>query len=140
MPSRPLLLCVPNRTDALRGSLDEAEAYCRRSGVPTDVAGEMRLAIEEILANLIAHAWPEGGAHEAELHLLVSNGELICEVTDDGLAFDPRFHEAPRLDAGLDDRPIGGLGLVIVRDTADRIEYSRKDDVNRLKLWKSFRF
>jgi len=140
MPSEPLLLRVPNRTDALRGSLDEAEAYCRRSGVPSDVAGEMRLAIEEILANLIAHAWPEGGLHEAELQLLVADGELVCEVTDDGLAFDPRVHESPQLDAGLDARPIGGLGLVIVRDTADRIEYSRQDEVNHLKLWKSFRF
>jgi Histidine kinase-like ATPase domain len=82
-------ISVPNRTDALRGVLDQAEKYCLRGGVPIEVAADVRLALEEILANLIAHPWPDGGQHEAELHLQVANGELRCEVQDDGVAFDP---------------------------------------------------
>ena len=57
--------------DALRGVLDPSSG-----GVPTEVAADVRLALEEILANLIAHAWPDGGQHEVELHLQVANGEL----------------------------------------------------------------
>ncbi|HEX2476303.1 MAG TPA: hypothetical protein VHK01_16245 [Lacipirellulaceae bacterium] len=47
---------MPNRTDALRGVLDQAEKYSLRGGVPIEVAADVRLAREEILANLIAYA------------------------------------------------------------------------------------
>jgi anti-sigma regulatory factor (Ser/Thr protein kinase) len=61
MPSHSTSISV---TDALRGVLDPAEKYCLRGGVPIEVAADVRLALEEILANLIVYAWPGGGQHE----------------------------------------------------------------------------
>jgi serine/threonine-protein kinase RsbW len=138
MPREPLVLKVPNRTETLRGVLDRAETYCLEEGMPSAIAREVRLAIEEILANLIAHAWPDGGPHFAELSLRASNGELFCEITDDGIAFDPVAGHLPPKHSSLDQQPIGGLGLVIVRRFADRLAYSRNLGFNRMRFWKSF--
>jgi hypothetical protein len=59
--------------------------------VPIEVAADMRLALEEILANLIAYAWPDGDQHEAKLHLQVANGELSRRNRSEPGAFGRNF-------------------------------------------------
>jgi serine/threonine-protein kinase RsbW len=133
MPRRKLTLRIKGRTDALNGVLDRVERYCRRAGVARSGAADLRLALEEVLANLIAHAWPQGGVHEARITVGIEDGELAFEVSDDGVAFDPETSPPPPLDASLNNRPVGGLGLFIVRRLGDRLDYSRENGRNRLR-------
>jgi anti-sigma regulatory factor (Ser/Thr protein kinase) len=57
-------------------------------------------------------------------------------VVDDGHEFDPLAKEAPDLTLSVEDRPIGGLGIHLLRNLTDGMSYERRDGLNRLTLTK----
>ena len=75
------------------------------------------------------------GLHEFEITLTSEADVLRIEVTDDGRPFDP-LNEAPEpdLDASVDDRQVGGLGIHLVRTMVDEMSYRREQDKNHLTL------
>ena len=90
----------------------------------------VELSVEEWFENLVSHAQ---GPH---LWLRIDDqfDAVHLELRDDGPAFDPLAKPAPPLDRSLDDTPIGGLGLHLMRSLAQRITYDRQGSVNCLRL------
>jgi anti-sigma regulatory factor (Ser/Thr protein kinase) len=68
--------------------------------------------------------------------LALDNGEIALCLEDDGPAFDPLTAPMPDIDAALEDRPIGGLGIYLLREMMDALEYVRVEGRNRLTLRK----
>ena len=130
---------VPNDLAVLGGVLDRLEAYCAGLGMTPSQGRDIRLALDEILTNIIVHAWPEGGEHVAELNVSAEGGVLTFVVADDGVPFDPVAHPSPPQPDGIDMMPIGGLGLQLVRSIADALAYTRSGDRNRLEIKKRYR-
>jgi len=69
-----------------------------------------------------------------EVVLSLNAGELTIDFSDDGRPFDPLIAAPPDLDQPLADRPVGGLGLHILRSLVDHARYRRDGDRNRLVL------
>ncbi|HZS48037.1 MAG TPA: ATP-binding protein [Blastocatellia bacterium] len=105
-----------------------------------DLSGEvlfaMNLALEEILINVIKHGYKDDNEHEIIVRLSLENGELTAEVEDDGIAFNPLDAPTPDINAPLEERPIGGLGIHLTRTMMDRTEYRREDNRNILTVSK----
>lgn len=112
------------------------ETYCADRGIPESCAFKVNLALEELLANTIAYGYADAKRHEIELEIVRENGDLVIEMTDDALAFDPLQAPPPDLDAPLEERPIGGLGIHFARTALDAIAYRRDNGRNRLTLRK----
>jgi anti-sigma regulatory factor (Ser/Thr protein kinase) len=90
---------------------------------------QVELTFDEIAGNIVRHGQP---VSSVELLIAVDDVEAVMTFVDDGVAFDPRTHETepPR-----EQPQIGGLGLVLVKTYASRIEYDRTgQDHNRLTL------
>jgi anti-sigma regulatory factor (Ser/Thr protein kinase) len=96
---------------------------------------QLRLACEELLSNIIRHA---PGAHiwlEAYRYLEPAPG-LLVQIEDNGPHFDPQL-DAPRhidITQPIDERPIGGLGLFLVQNSVDQLDYAWINDRNRYRL------
>lgn len=86
---------------------------------------------EELFTNVAAHSH---GAARVAVALSWRRGRLTIDFVDDGPPFDPLAHAGPDLDAPAEQRPIGGLGIAIVRAFVDRGRYCRKGDCNHLRL------
>lgn len=112
------------------------EQVLERYGLDPEMAGHVNLMLEEALVNVIDYAYPEGVEGEIELttEYNASEGMLTFRIADHGKPFDPTQASAPDLDASAEDRPIGGLGIYLVRTLADRVEYSREGDRNILRI------
>ena len=100
-------------------------------------------ASEEILVNVANHAWPAGEDRrfDAWFDLAPGPGTLRARlvVEDDGIAFDPtRQAPPPVLEADLDDRVIGGLGLHMVRRLTDEQRYARIGNRNVMEISRTF--
>ena len=109
------------RTGALEASLPEARI------------GELDLLIEEIFMNVCCHAYPDGRQGVVTLTYSVpAPGELSVEVADQGAEFNPLTAAPPDLTLNLESRPIGGLGIFLVKTLAPSITYRRDRDWNRL--------
>lgn len=121
----------------LQAMMDAAEAFLADNAIPDRTAARILIALDEIVSNIFAHGVREGEP-TVTVGLRVAEGRIAGEIVDDGIAFDPLAAAPPDTGLSLEDRPIGGLGLHIVRETMDEIRYDRDHGRNRLRFHKMF--
>ena len=113
-----------------------AEAFARDCALADDERSRLLVILEELFTNVVEHAY-EGvqfAAGSVAVTLGWKHGRLTIDFVDDGPPFDPLAHSAPDLDAPPEQRPIGGLGIPIVRALVDEARYSREGHRNHLYL------
>jgi serine/threonine-protein kinase RsbW len=93
--------------------------------------------LDEVVANIINHGYDDTAEHQIRVTLAFDGSELGIRVEDDGRAFDPLQAPPPDLDLPLEERPVGGLGIHIVRSVMDAVEYQRDGDRNVLIMKKA---
>lgn len=100
------------------------------------VQQQLKLAVEEAVVNVMQYAYPLGTTGDIEVDAL-SDGELLkIVISDRGKAFDPTQAAKADTTLAVDERPIGGLGILLVRELMDSINYERIDSKNVLTLIK----
>jgi anti-sigma regulatory factor (Ser/Thr protein kinase) len=110
-------------------------AFVKEHGIAADEASRILILLEELLTNLVKYGYPDGGeCGRAEIVLALNGGRLEIEFIDDGCAFDPLAGPPPNLDAPLETRTPGGLGLHILRSLTDEARYERRDVNNVIRL------
>lgn len=100
-------------------------------------AGGLRLALEEAVVNVIYYAYPEGETGDVTVYAESDRSEVRFTVVDSGKPFDPTAVLSADTTLDAQNRPIGGLGIHLVRKLTDSVSYSRKDGKNVLILTKS---
>jgi serine/threonine-protein kinase RsbW len=108
-------------------------AGAREANLPESRALELDLLIEEILMNIVRYSYPEGTPGTVTVTYSVPEpGELAVEVGDQGVEFDPLEVSDPDLTLDLAQRPIGGLGILLLKSFARSLSYRREQGWNRL--------
>ncbi len=121
---------------ATTGSISAFSQFVRGGAVAAGVAenefGKLDLILEEILVNVARYAYsPESGSVEVA-YAPAGPHQLRVEIADFGRVFNPLQADPPDLSRGLAERPIGGLGVFLVRSMVDSIAYRREGDRNIL--------
>ena len=132
--SEQLKLKVETNPSELERISAAVEDIGQRENWPAQFIFRVNLVLEELGLNIMNYGHDEG-LHEFEVTLTSEADVLRIEVTDDGRPFDP-LNEAPEadLDASVDDRQVGGLGIYLVRTMVDEMSYRREQDKNHLTL------
>ena len=112
------------------------EAFGEEQGLAADAIFAVNLALDEVVTNIIRYAHDDGRQHSILVRLALEQDALIAEVEDDGRAFNPLDAPVPDIGAGIEDRPIGGLGIHLVRSVMSAVEYRREDGRNVLTIRK----
>ena len=89
--------------------------------VSDDARNNIEVVFEEAAANIIRHACPTG---DVEVAIRFDDDAIVMTFDDDGVPFNPNLQPDPGLATTLDEAPIGGLGLVLIRKIA-RMAYER---------------
>jgi serine/threonine-protein kinase RsbW len=124
----------PNRLEDLGRVTEEAMRFIGERGVEGQAAYLANLAIEEMVTNILKYGYDDAGGHEILLRLEVCSGALHLVLEDDGHEFNPLNAPAPDLDCPVEERAIGGLGIHLIRQMAERLDYERRDGRNRLSI------
>ena len=129
-----LNLKVETRHDELDRVSTAIESFGLEADWPIDLIFKVNLALEELVINVMNYGH-DGGLHEIDITLTSDEDSLTIEIVDDGRPFDP-LHDAPKPDvnAELEDRDIGGLGIHFVRKMMDDVRYRREEGKNHLTL------
>ena len=112
------------------------DAFCDRHEIPDEAHYHLNIAVEELVINAIKHGRCSPAEGAIEVGLRLSGQELNITITDTGAPFNPLNAPPPDLTSNLVDRPIGGLGIHLVRSLMNSVEYERQGGENRLRLRK----
>jgi anti-sigma regulatory factor (Ser/Thr protein kinase) len=110
--------------------------FAQRAQLSTGIRHALDLALEECVTNVISYAWSDGGEHWVTIRFLASHNEARIEIEDDGREFDPLTVPAAKIAESLETRAVGGLGVHMVRQLMDAVEYRREKGHNVLTLVK----
>lgn len=149
------ILCIskqaPKRTLFITNEMSEVtklkqfmEGAAREFGIPDDIQLSLNLAVEEAVVNVINYAYPKGTEGDIEINitnspipdLSESSTEVIFTIIDQGVPFDPTTHDEADTTSELEERQIGGLGIHLIRNIMDRVEYQRDGNCNKLTMTK----
>ena len=104
--------------------------------LPAETVMNINLALEEAVANIIMYAYPPKEQHIILLKVTSTEKQLIFLLTDKGASFDPTQVEEVDITLPIEERPIGGLGIFLIRSIMNEISYQRIDNENRLIMKK----
>ncbi len=132
-----------NKTTVLKNDLSEirklhaaVDEFGRKHGLTEDVTYDIRLALEEIVVNIIRYAYEDDNEHQIVIRFLLKRRELILEVNDDGKPFNPLKFPKPDVDKPLEEREQGGLGIYLARNSMDDMAYKRGQGKNVVTMKK----
>jgi anti-sigma regulatory factor (Ser/Thr protein kinase) len=97
---------------------------------------QMNLAMEEAVVNVMNYAYPIGKKGEIAIEATTDNGMLNFVIKDSGTPFDPTAKEDADTTLSAEERPIGGLGIFLVKQIMDNVSYEYKEGKNVLTLSK----
>jgi anti-sigma regulatory factor (Ser/Thr protein kinase) len=131
-----LRLTLRNQLSDLGAALSAFDAFADALDVPVGVSNKVRLALDEVLSNILRHAFPPDGPHEIQVSVRKRIGRLTVTIEDDGVPFDPTRQAPVDIERPLEEREVGGLGIHLVRGMMDEVVYRRQPNGNRLTLIK----
>ena len=132
--STKLSLRVENRIEELGRISAAVDQLAESEGWSPTLTFRVNLVLEEFGINVINYAHEEG-VHDFEITLLSESETLTIEITDDGVPFNPLEDKSePDTAASMDERPIGGLGLHLVRNMTEEMRYERENSRNHSTL------
>jgi anti-sigma regulatory factor (Ser/Thr protein kinase) len=125
-----------NDDDGMASVMGTFESFSSEHGLSAKLVATMNMALDELVSNIIKYGYDDDGHHEIDMRYAIEDGVLITEIVDDGLPFNMLEKEDPDLSLSIEEKPIGGLGVYLVKQLTDSQHYERKDDRNRLVLRK----
>lgn len=136
MTGGPLALVVPREIAALAEITDLVERFYQAHSAAAGTRYPIELALEEIFTNMVRHN--ASGKSDIRIELADSDGEVVARVTDfDAPRFDPLTEgPPPGIERQLAQRVPGGLGIHLVRQMMDHIEYSHQNRTATVTLRK----
>jgi len=123
--------------------LDELHRFfgrlSRREKWPDRLTNDLLLCCEELLTNTILYGYPDGRTPRSiELQVAAGPDSVTVTLSDDAMPYNPLQRSDPDVTLGVEDRPIGGLGVYFVKQIMDEVRYEQTGTGNRLVLRKSF--
>ena len=109
---------------------------CNRHNVPDETVFELKLAVDEACTNVMEHGYQGMDPGSIILSFRVEPDRVLVQITDFGHVFEPASVPQPDLEAALEDRPLGGMGLYLIYKTMDNIDYQSSEDGNTLTFTK----
>jgi len=131
-----LSVVVLNQKRELTRLGELAERYGEECGLSEDDTMNICLVLDEMVSNVIKYGHDDGLEHQIHVRVRVEADLLTIQIEDDGKAFNPLETAPPDLDLPVEQRPIGGLGVFIVKSMAESLDYRRERDRNIFTMTK----
>ena len=122
------------RLSAVRSLAQMVEEFGDANRLPDQQIYLINLALDELITNTVSYGLRGVARPRIEVALRIDAAVLVLTMVDNGMKFDPTQDTNPDLSSDVDERPIGGLGLHLIKTFADRVSYQYVGGKNRLTL------
>ena len=122
--------------ESLQKFRDFITTCCAHYDIPSETVLELKLAVDEACTNIIEHGYKGMDPGSIILSFRIEPGRILVQITDFGHVFEPEAAPKPDVEAALEDRELGRLGLFLIYETMDNIDYQSSEDGNTLTFTK----
>ena len=129
-------IVLPNDTQEVPRLNAFVEEVCQTVGFDEIVTMQIKVAVEEAVVNVMKYAYLPGQRSDVTIEAASNDMRLKFTIIDSGKPFDPTVQAAVDTTLSAKERKIGGLGIHIMRQNMDSINYERMDNLNVLTLRK----
>lgn len=129
-------IILTNSLDELAKLTSEIEEFAESNELTQKVLYAITLSLEELITNTISYGYKDDELHHIRITLKKNNNTVNILISDDAEQFNPILRDDPDTEAELEKRPIGGLGIHLVKKMMDEIEYFYKNGKNLIMLKK----
>ena len=140
---QPLLierrLTLPNDIETITQLNEFIDKVCEKLGLDTITTSNMNLAVEEAVVNVMSYGYPVGTSGDVDIDARATEAWLEFVISDSGIPFDPTKKADADITLSAEERPIGGLGIHLIRNIMDVVGYSYTDPRNILTLRKNIK-
>ena len=130
-------LILHNNLQQIPQLAEFVEAVCEEKDLPLPMVMSLNLALEEAVTNVILYAYPDGTDGLVDIEATVRDDGLEFIISDSGKPFDPTAAPEADVTLGFEERQIGGLGIFLVRNIMDTVEYRYENGRNILTMVKN---
>ena len=127
-------LCLTNDVNEVAKLAEWVERLADECSLPPDKAFQLNLALEEAVVNIINYAYPGQKGMPIRLEAEDFADRIEFLLADQGVPFDPTKALRPDVTLSAEERPIGGLGIMLVRQFMTSMSYEYANGSNRLLL------
>lgn len=130
-------LTLHNRAPEIRRVHEALDQFAAEHTLPVVGLARLQVALEEHLTNIISYGYRPGQTGTIQIRFTLKDSNLRVEIEDDARPYNPL--EAPDVDTSvpLEAKPVGGLGVLLIRKSVNKVEYRRAGERNLLVLVKS---
>jgi serine/threonine-protein kinase RsbW len=130
-------IIITNHVEELPILAEKIETLAENWELSMPLAMNINLSLEEAVSNVIFYAYDDEKEHNITIALSLETKILTIKVIDDGKPFDPTARQQPDVSLPAEDRPIGGLGIFLIKKLMDEVIYTRDNNLNILTLIKN---
>jgi len=134
--SQALELSLANELTEIAGLVARFNEFAEARGLDDAVRRRVNMAVDELLNNIISYGFDDDDPHLIHVRVELDDERLRLTISDDGKPFNPFARNTPDVEAAIDDREIGGLGIHLVQNVMDDVAYRRRTDENTVTLIK----
>ena len=129
-----LRVSLSPRLSAVRSLAQMVEEFGDANRLPDQQIYMINLALDELITNTVSYGLRGIARPRIEVALQISDSVLVLTMVDNGQKFDPTRDTSPDISSTVEERPIGGLGLHLIKTFADRVNYEYSGGKNQLTL------
>ena len=135
-PSDTMIITLKGDLNEIADLVNSIQVAAERFNLSAEIASQLSLVLEELYCNSVNYGLLHTVKPEVIIKLTLSKAVLRIIYRDNGMAFNPLDIKMPDVSLGIDERPLGGLGIFFVKSFTDSAEYSYDSGFNQINLIK----
>ena len=133
-----LLLQLSNNRPEIRNLSNHFDIFAKDNKLADKVIHDVQLALDEVVTNIVEYGYDDDDEHLIDIKFILNEQSLKIFIIDDSKPYNILDKKDPDTSQSLDEKPIGGLGIYLVKRLMTNIDYDYRDGKNHLLLTKSF--
>ena len=133
-----LLLQLSNNRPEIRNLSNRFDIFAKDNKLSDKVIQDVQLALDEVVTNIVEYGYDDDDEHLIDIKFILNEQSLKIFIIDDAKPYNILDKKKPDTSLSLVEKPIGGLGIYLVKRLMTNIDYNYRDGKNHLLLTKSF--
>ena len=122
-----------DQIDTVRKFFDD---YSKENKLTEKTVHDIQMALDELLTNIVNYGYEDTDEHQIDIHFGVNDDAVKVEIVDDSKPYNILEKDNPDISLSMEDKPIGGLGIFLIKKLMSNVDYYTKEGKNHLVMTK----